>query len=54
MSDAAHVILTKLSREFMGNFCVDDEVLESVGVTDLSKYRFDGIEKKDLLPDFFV
>ena len=54
MADAAHVILTKPSREFTGNFCVDDETLASVGVIDLSKYRFEGVEEKDLLPDFFV
>ncbi len=36
MGDAAHVILTKPSREFTGNFCIDDEVLESAGVSDLS------------------
>jgi len=52
MADAAHVILTRPSREFTGNFCVDDEVLASAGVTDLSAYAFD--PKADLLPDFFV
>jgi len=52
MGDAAHVILTKPSREFTGNFCVDDEVLESVGVTDLSVYAVD--PTMDLVPDFFV
>lgn len=54
MSDAAHIILTKLSKEFSGNFCVDDEVLESVGVTDLSHYRYDGVKEEELIPDFFV
>lgn len=52
MADAAHVILTKPSREFSGNFCVDDEVLESVGISDLSQYAVN--PEKDLLPDFFV
>lgn len=54
MSDAAHVILTKPSRDFSGNFCIDDEVLESIGITDLSKYRHDGVSEEELLPDFFV
>ncbi|MDB3881129.1 NAD(P)-dependent oxidoreductase, partial [Gammaproteobacteria bacterium] len=27
MADAAHVILTKNSREFTGNFCIDDNLL---------------------------
>ena len=52
MGDAAHVILTRLSREFTGNFCIDDEVLESAGVTDLSGYAVD--PSVELVPDFFV
>jgi citronellol/citronellal dehydrogenase len=52
MADAAYVILTKPSREFTGNFCIDDEVLESAGITDLSRYAVN--PEKDLLPDFFV
>ena len=52
MGDAAHVILTKPSREFTGNFCIDDEVLESAGVTDLSAYAVD--PSVELAPDFFV
>ncbi|HYM32015.1 MAG TPA: NAD(P)-dependent oxidoreductase [Candidatus Cybelea sp.] len=54
MADAAHVILTKPAREFSGNFCIDDEVLASAGVTDLSKYRHAGAKEADLLPDFFI
>src|SRR3546814_7492629 len=38
MSDAAHVILCKPSREFSGNFCIDDVVLHETGVRDFSKY----------------
>jgi citronellol/citronellal dehydrogenase len=52
MGDAAHVILTRPSREFTGNFCIDDEVLESAGVTDLSGYAVD--PSVELVPDFFV
>ena len=52
MGDAAHVILTRPSREFTGNFCIDDEVLESVGVSDLSVYAVD--PSVELAPDFFV
>ena len=52
MGDAAHVILTRPSREFTGNFCIDDEVLESAGVTDLSGYAVDS--SVELAPDFFV
>ena len=52
MSDAAHVILTRPSRECTGNFFVDDDVLASVGVTDLTKYAVD--PTAELVPDFFV
>ena len=52
MADAAHAILTKPSREFTGRFCVDDEVLEAEGVTDLSVYAVD--PGAELVPDFFV
>ena len=38
MADAAHVILTKNSREFTGNFCIDDNLLADNGVTDFSQY----------------
>ncbi len=54
MADAAHVILTANSREFTGNFCIDDGVLRGAGVTDLSPYRHEGVREEDLLPDFFV
>ena len=51
LADAAHVILTRPSTH-TGHFHIDDEVLASVGVTDLSKYgSFPGGE---LLPDFFL
>ena len=52
MADAAHVILTRPSRDFSGNFCVDDEVLASAGVTELSAYAVD--PTAELCPDFFV
>ena len=52
MADAAHLILTKPSREFTGNFCIDDTLLADHGVTDFSRYRVD--PTVDLQPDFFV
>ena len=52
MADAAHAIVSRPSREFTGNFCVDDEVLESEGVTDLSGYSVDPSVQP--APDFFV
>ncbi|WP_373086921.1 SDR family oxidoreductase [Sneathiella sp.] len=54
MADAAHIILTRPAREFSGNFCIDDEVLASTGVSDLARYRFDNVTERELLPDFFV
>lgn len=38
VSDAAHVILTRPSREFTGNFCIDEEILKSAGVTNFDDY----------------
>src|SRR5204862_2829703 len=38
MADAAYIILTRPSREFTGQFFMDDEVLASEGITDLDKY----------------
>src|SRR5690606_36571209 len=54
MADAAHVILTRPSRECTGNFFIDDNVLRSAGVTDFSPYRHEGVAEADLIPDFFV
>ena len=52
MADAAYVILTKPSREFTGNFCIDDTVIEGEGITDLSGYAVN--PELHLAPDFFV
>jgi citronellol/citronellal dehydrogenase len=52
MADAAYVIVNRPSREFTGNFCIDDETLASAGVTDLSGYSL--TPGATLLPDFFV
>ena len=52
MADAAYVILTKPSKEFTGNFCIDDNLLAEHGVTDFSKYA--SVPFDQLAPDFFV
>jgi citronellol/citronellal dehydrogenase len=55
MADAAHMILSKPSREFTGNFCIDDLVLWDAGVRDFSKYAaVPGTKDSEMLPDFFV
>jgi citronellol/citronellal dehydrogenase len=40
------------SREFSGNFCIDDTVIEGEGITDLSHYAIN--PDLPLSPDFFV
>ena len=52
MADASHAILTRPSREFTGNFCIDDTILAEEGVTDFEPYRVD--PSVALQPDFFV
>ena len=52
MADAAHVILTRSSRECTGNFFLDDEVLAASGITDFDQYAV--TPGAELLPDFFV
>merc|ERR1712241_1464106 len=54
MADAAYVILTKHSREFTGNFCVDEHILREVGVKDFSQYLAPGATEDSLMPDFFL
>ena len=39
MADAAYVMLTKDSRQFTGNFCIDEDVLRKEGITDFDKYK---------------
>ena len=53
LADAAYVILNRPSKETTGNFFVDDEVLASVGVTDLEGYSVVS-GTKDFLLDFFL
>ena len=52
MADAAHAIFEKPSREFTGNFLIDDSFLYAEGVRDFDQYRVDPSEP--LMPDFFV
>jgi citronellol/citronellal dehydrogenase len=52
MGDAAYVIFTKPSREFTGQFCIDDKILYASGVRDFDRYRVD--PTVPLASDFFV
>lgn len=52
VADAAHVVLTSTGRAITGQALLDDEVLASVGVTDLSGYS-EGTDDQ-LVPDIFL
>jgi len=52
MADAASHILSKPSKEFTGNFCIDDLTLQEAGVTDFEQYRCDPSEP--LMMDLFL
>ena len=51
ISDSAHIILTGTGKT--GNFFIDDEVLASIGITDLDKYSVVPGTTEFLL-DFFI
>ncbi|MGK2858131.1 MAG: SDR family oxidoreductase [Thermoanaerobaculia bacterium] len=52
MSDAAHAILTRPSRDYTGHFAIDEEVLAEEGPVDFDKYA--NKPGTPLLPDFFL
>jgi citronellol/citronellal dehydrogenase len=52
VADAAYAIFAKSSREFTGNFLIDDTFLAANGVTDFARYRVDPAQP--LQEDFFV
>lgn len=53
-ADSAYVILTSCNKSTTGNFFIDDEVLASVGITNLDKYKVNpNISEKSLMPDYF-
>jgi citronellol/citronellal dehydrogenase len=52
VADAAYAVFAKPSREFTGNFLIDDNFLALNGVTDFERYRVD--PSKPLTQDFFV
>ena len=55
LADAAYYIFSRNHKTCTGNFFVDDEVLASEGVTDLSAYAATpGTKDSELGPDFFV
>ncbi|MDH3337342.1 MAG: SDR family oxidoreductase [Gammaproteobacteria bacterium] len=52
MADAAYGIVTRPSREFTGNHCIDDSFLYDNGVTDLDQYAMQ--PGHPLVPDYMV
>jgi citronellol/citronellal dehydrogenase len=52
VADAAYAVFAKPSREFTGNFLIDDNFLAGNGVTDFERYRVD--PREPLAEDFFV
>ncbi len=55
MADAARTILTQPVDAASGRFFIDEDVLRSAGVNDLSGYRVDpDLDDDKLLPDFFL
>jgi len=54
VADAAHVILTRDARSFTGQFCIDEDVLRSAGVTDFSPYLHENASESALMPDLFL
>jgi citronellol/citronellal dehydrogenase len=54
VADAAHHVISQPAQEYTGQTLVDDEVLAAAGVTDLARYRYDGVEESALAPDIFL
>lgn len=55
MADAAYLVLTKDSRTFSGQFCIDDDILKrDGGLTDKDLERYSCVPGGQLLPDFFL
>ena len=52
VSDAAYAIFTKDSREYTGQFAIDEDVLRADGVTDFDRYAVK--PGAELVQDFFV
>ncbi|CAI2347258.1 unnamed protein product [Caenorhabditis sp. 36 PRJEB53466] len=52
MADAAYAVLSKNSKDFTGQFLIDEDVLRAEGVTDFEKYEC--VPGAPLMPDFFI
>ncbi|XP_063979168.1 hydroxysteroid dehydrogenase-like protein 2 [Diachasmimorpha longicaudata] len=54
MADAAYAIVTRDSKASTGQFFIDDEVLKSEGILDLTAYACNPEYKDKLMPDGFL
>lgn len=52
VADAAHAVLTRRSRDFTGQFYIDEDVLREEGITDFDRYAV--APGQPLLPDLFL
>jgi citronellol/citronellal dehydrogenase len=53
LADSAYIIVNRDSQKFSGNFCIDEDVLASEGITNLDRYAVVPGAKK-LLTDLFL
>mmetsp|Transcript_26092 Transcript_26092/g.44887 ORF Transcript_26092/g.44887 Transcript_26092/m.44887 type:complete len:304 (+) Transcript_26092:36-947(+) len=55
VADAAYVMLNQDSRDYSGNFAIDDAVLHSQGIADLAPYANDQtLREGEYMLDFFL
>ena len=52
VTDAANAILTKEPAQLCGQFCIDEEILKSEGMTNFDKYAVN--PQMELVPDLYV
>ena len=53
LSDSAYIIFNRPAKDCTGNFFIDDELLASEGITDLSKYAVVA-GTTEFIPDLFI
>jgi len=52
MGDAAYYLLTKQTKDYTGQYCLDEQVLKDEGIKDFEQYAVD--PSQPLTDDFFV
>lgn len=54
VADAAHQVLVQPAGDYTGQTLIDEDVLRAAGVTDLARYRYEGVTEEQLQPDIFL